>query len=156
MISFQNHAPISLNTAPMPQNIFLTIIEKHILIIWNVLYKSSSNSPPVQVLQQQIRGDGGQDLCWSHWHRGGGPKFCKTCWCNTWTLTDLKAVVRWISTLALDPPPNQKSKISIFFKPPTPPLTCLYNTYTLPNDLKVLMHTRSLTFGVSGSLNSQS
>ena len=32
------------------------IIEKHILIIWNVLKKSSSNSPSVQVLHQQIRG----------------------------------------------------------------------------------------------------
>ena len=153
---FLNQALIPLNTAPMPQNIFLTIIEKHILIIWNMSYKSSSNSPPVQVLQQQIRGDGGSRPVLISLTQGGGPKFCKTCWCNTWTLTDLKAVVRWISTLALDPPPNQKSKISISFRPPTPLLTCLYNTYTLPNDLKVLMHTRSLTFGVSDSLNSQS
>ena len=30
---FLNHALISLNTAPAPQNIFLMIIEKHILII---------------------------------------------------------------------------------------------------------------------------
>ena len=150
----------------MPQNIFLTIIEKHILIIWNMLYKSSSNSPPVQVLQQQIRGDGGSRPVLISLTQGGGPKFGKTCWCNTWRLTDLKAVVRWIRililyisntiTLPLDPPPNQKSKISISFRPPTPLLTCLYNTYTLPNDLKVLMHTRSLTFGVSDSLNSQS
>ena len=30
---FMNHGLISLNTAPTPQNIFLMIIEKHILII---------------------------------------------------------------------------------------------------------------------------
>ena len=34
------------------------LIEKHILIIWNVLYKSSSKSHPIQVLNQQIRGEG--------------------------------------------------------------------------------------------------
>ena len=34
-------------------------------MIWNVLYKSSCNSPFVQVLHQQIAGwVGGQDLCW--------------------------------------------------------------------------------------------
>ena len=51
-----NHTLISLNTTPTPKNIFLMIIEMHILIIWNVSYKSSSNSPSVQVLHQQIRG----------------------------------------------------------------------------------------------------
>ena len=30
---FMNHGLISLNTAPTPRNIFLMIIEKHILII---------------------------------------------------------------------------------------------------------------------------
>ena len=53
---FLNHAQISLNTT---QNIFLTIIEKYILIIWNISWRSSSNSPSVQVLRQQIRGLGG-------------------------------------------------------------------------------------------------
>ena len=48
---FLNHALISLNTAPMPQNIFLKIIENHIFI---------SNSSSVQVLHQQIRGVGGK------------------------------------------------------------------------------------------------
>ena len=33
-------------------------IEKHILIFCNVLYKSSSNSPFVQVLHEQIKGGG--------------------------------------------------------------------------------------------------
>ena len=55
---FLNHAIISLNTAPKPQNIFLMIIEKHILIIENVLYKSSSNTCFVQVLHLKIRGVG--------------------------------------------------------------------------------------------------
>ena len=55
---FLNHGLISLNTAPTPQNIFLMITEKHISIIWNVLYKLSSNSPFAQVLHQQIRGGG--------------------------------------------------------------------------------------------------
>ena len=53
---FLNHALICLNTAQMPKNIFLMIIEKHILIIQNMLYKSSSNSHSVQVSHQQIRG----------------------------------------------------------------------------------------------------
>ena len=56
MFMFLNHALIFLNTAPKPQNIFIMITEKHILMIQNVLYKSSSNSPSVQVLRQQIRG----------------------------------------------------------------------------------------------------
>ena len=55
---FLNHALISLNTAPTPQNIFLIIIEKHILMIRNVSCKSSRNSPSVQVLHHQIRGGG--------------------------------------------------------------------------------------------------
>ena len=55
---FLNHALISLSTAPTPQNIFLMIIEKHILIIWNMFYKSSCTSPSDQVLRQQIRGGG--------------------------------------------------------------------------------------------------
>ena len=42
---FLNHSLISLNTAPTPQMIFLMIIEKHILRIWNVSYKSSSYWP---------------------------------------------------------------------------------------------------------------
>ena len=33
---FLNHALISLNTDPTPQNIFLTIIERPILIFWNM------------------------------------------------------------------------------------------------------------------------
>ena len=41
---FLNHAVIFLSTAPTHQNIFNRIIEKHILIIWNVSYNSSSNS----------------------------------------------------------------------------------------------------------------
>ena len=62
-----------------------------------------------------------------------------------WYFTDLKAIFRWIrililyisniSILPLDLPlllPNHISKISISFRPP-PPLTCLYNTCTLPN-----------------------
>ena len=52
---FLNHALTSLNIALTPQNRFLMIIEKQILIIWNVSYKSSSDSPSVQVLRQQIR-----------------------------------------------------------------------------------------------------
>ena len=60
------------------------IIEKHILIIWNVLFKSSSNSPSVQVLHQQIRG--GVKTCTDLADSGGDPRFGKTCWCNTWTL----------------------------------------------------------------------
>ena len=44
---FGNYGLISFNTAPTPQNLFLMIIEKHILIIWNVLYNSSSNSNSV-------------------------------------------------------------------------------------------------------------
>ena len=55
---FLNHIIISLNIAPSLQNIFLMIIENHILIIWNLLYKSSSNSTSVQILHQQIRGGG--------------------------------------------------------------------------------------------------
>ena len=45
----------------MPQNIFFMIIEQHILIIWNMFYRSSctSPSPSDQVLRQQIRGGGG-------------------------------------------------------------------------------------------------
>ena len=53
---FLNHALTSLNTAQTPQNIFLMITKKHILKIWNMLYKSPSNSPSVQVLHQQMGG----------------------------------------------------------------------------------------------------
>ena len=53
---FLDHALISLNTAPTPKLMFLVVIEKHILIIWNMYYKSSSYSPSVQLLHQQIRG----------------------------------------------------------------------------------------------------
>ena len=82
---FLNHALISLNT---PQNIFLTIIEKYILIIWNISWKSSSNSPSVQVLRQQIRGGGGSRLVLILLTQGGvgGPKSGKSCWRNTWML----------------------------------------------------------------------
>ena len=66
---FLNHALISLNT---PQNIFLTIIEKYILIIWNISWKSSSNSPSVQVLRQQIRGGWGVKACADTADAGGG------------------------------------------------------------------------------------
>ena len=52
---FMNRGLISFNTAPTPQNIFLMLIDKHILIIRNVLEKLSSNSPFVKVLHQQIR-----------------------------------------------------------------------------------------------------
>ena len=56
--------------------------------------------------------------------------------------TNLKALFRWIriqifhiSILALTPlpPPNHISKISISGLTPHPPITCLYNTCTLPN-----------------------
>ena len=53
-----NHGLISLNTGSTPQNIFLMIIEKHILIIGNESEKSSSkssNSPSVQVLHHQLK-----------------------------------------------------------------------------------------------------
>ena len=59
---FLNHALTILNTAPTPQNSSM-IIEKHILIIWNVFYTSSSNSPSVQVLHQQIRSGWGVKTC---------------------------------------------------------------------------------------------
>ena len=72
---FLNHALISLNTAPTPQNIFLMIKEKHILIIQKVSYKSSSKSPSVQVLCQQIRGGGGSRLALTML---GGPKSGET------------------------------------------------------------------------------
>ena len=59
-----NYAQISLITAPKPKNIFLMVIEKYILIIWNMSFKISSNSTSVQALRQQIRGVGvgGQGL----------------------------------------------------------------------------------------------
>ena len=87
---FLNHALISLNT---PQNIFLTIIEKYILIIWNISWKSSSNSPSVQVLRQQIRGGGGSRLVLILLTQGGGggPKSGKSCWRNTWMLPYLSS-----------------------------------------------------------------
>ena len=56
--NYLGYALISLNTAPTPKNLFLMIIEKHIWIIWNSSYKSSSNSPSIQVLGQQIGGGG--------------------------------------------------------------------------------------------------
>ena len=86
---FMNHGLISLNTASTPQNIFRMIIENHILMIWNVSEKSSNNSPSAQVLHHQFKGRG-QDLWWSWWFRGGGPKFVKTWWCDTWTLPKVR------------------------------------------------------------------
>ena len=64
---FLNHGLNSLNTAPKPKNIFLMIIEKRILIIYKVIKQLTL----FQVLHQQIRLGGGQDLCWSCWHRRG-------------------------------------------------------------------------------------
>ena len=52
-------------------------------MIWNVWFMSITSSPSVQVLHQQIRGQG---LRWLCWHRGGGPTSEKTCWHITWTL----------------------------------------------------------------------
>ena len=57
---FMNHGLIFLNTAPTPQNIVLMIVEKHILIIWNVSEKSSSNSTFVHILHHHFRGWGVQ------------------------------------------------------------------------------------------------
>ena len=60
---FMNHGLIFLNTAPTPQNIVLIIVEKHILIIWNVPEKSSSNSPSVHILHHHfMEGWGVQSL----------------------------------------------------------------------------------------------
>ena len=81
---FLNHGLISLNTVSTPQNIFLMIIEKHILIIWNMLYESSSNSASVQVIHQQIRGGGVKT--WADLNDIGGPKFGETGWHDAWPL----------------------------------------------------------------------
>ena len=69
---FLTHALISLNTAPTPQNIFLIKKVKHILMIWNMSYKSSRNSPSVQVLRQQIRGGWGVKACADYADAGRG------------------------------------------------------------------------------------
>ena len=64
----------------MPQNIFFMIIEQHILIIWNMFYRSSctSPSPSDQVLRQQIRGGGGGSrLVLTMLTQGGGSKISK-------------------------------------------------------------------------------
>ena len=58
------------------------IIEKHILIIWNV----SSNSASVQVLRPQIKGECGVKACTDNADAGGGVQNQETCW-PTWTLT---------------------------------------------------------------------
>ena len=63
---------ISLNPAPTPKKIFLMIIERHILIIWNVSYKSLSNSRSVQVLHQQLRRRWGVKACADNADVGGG------------------------------------------------------------------------------------
>ena len=86
--NYLGYALISLNTAPTPKNLFLMIIEKHIWIIWNASYKSSSNSPSIQVLRQQIRGGGGSRLVLILLTQGGvgGPTSGKSCWRNTWML----------------------------------------------------------------------
>ena len=84
--NYLGYALISLNTAPTPKNLFLMIIEKHIWIIWNASYKSSSNSPSIQVLRQQIRGGGGSRLALIMLTQCGDPESEKTCWCYTWTL----------------------------------------------------------------------
>ena len=59
------------------------MIEKHILMICNVSYKSSSNSLSVQVLRQQIWGGGvGVKACADTADAGegvGGPKSWKSC-----------------------------------------------------------------------------
>ena len=62
---------ISLNPAPTPKKIFLMIIERHILIIWRVSYKSLSNSRSVQVLHQQLRRRWGVKACADNADVGG-------------------------------------------------------------------------------------
>ena len=85
---FMNHGLIFLNTAPTPQNIVLMIVEKHILIIWNVSEKSSSNSPSVHILHHHFRGGGGSRAMMMLMTQGGvgGPKLAQSWWCNMCTL----------------------------------------------------------------------
>ena len=89
---FMNHGLIFLNTAPTPQNIVLMIVEKHILIIWNVSEKSSSNSTSVHILHHHFRGGGGSRAMMMLMTQGGvgGPKLAQSWWCNMCTLPYLE------------------------------------------------------------------
>ena len=83
-----NHGLIFLNTASTPQNIVLIIVEKHILMIWNVSEKSSSNSTSVHILHHHFRGGwGSRAMMMLMTQRGvGGPKLAQSWWCNMCTL----------------------------------------------------------------------
>ena len=75
-------------TAPTPQNIILMVVEKHILIIWNVSEMSSNNSPSVHILHHHFRGGGGSRAMMMLMTQGevGGPKMAQSWWCNMCTL----------------------------------------------------------------------
>ena len=95
---FLNHALISLNTAPIPKNIFLMIIKKHILMIWNVLYKSPSNSHSVQILRQQNRWGWGSRLVLIMLTQGGVSQIRKdllTWYFNTRMFWGVSVLVGW-------------------------------------------------------------
>ena len=59
---FLNFGLISLNNAPTIKDILLMIIENVYFDNLKSVFKSSSNTPSVQVLHQQIRGVEGQDV----------------------------------------------------------------------------------------------
>ena len=86
---FMNHGLIFLNTAPTLQNIVLMIVDKHILIIWNVSGKSAINSISVHILHHHFRGGWGSRammMLMMQGGGGGGPKLAKSWWCNICTL----------------------------------------------------------------------
>ena len=113
---FLNHALISLNTAPTPQNILLIKKVKHILMIWNMSYKSSSNSPSVQVLRQQTL----KSICGHSWSVESMLNWChESFWVLICTykclLCQVTMLIRYIGLTILKAKKNFKKKIEKMF-----------------------------------------
>ena len=78
---FLNNALISLNTDPTPQNIFLTIIERHILIIETCRKSHQATHLLFKYYVSKLGGGGGSRLVLILLTQGGvgGPKSGKSC-----------------------------------------------------------------------------
>ena len=71
------------------------IVEKHILIIWNMSEKSSSHSTSAHILHHHFREGGGSRAMMMLMTQGevGGPKLAQSWWCNMCTLPNVSLIL---------------------------------------------------------------